>query len=258
MSFDGSSGVNLPGTQQLLNSTLKASEGFTYEAWFTYVGGGVINSIIDYAGTEKLVRETAGIGAAYRNNSANPLYQLGPADPVDPPEWHYAAVVFKPTSTVDATNGITGDLTFYYDSNEPTETVTGVRISDFGDSLNRTISVGAHPLGFGGDFYNGLIYEPRVTLGALEASELLYGGQVEVVLPAITALELAKLSNSITRTSTVGANYRVEYSSDLEIWNEAGTIQATEESTTFTQLFEPNFQELADAPELFYRVMVLN
>jgi hypothetical protein len=160
MSFNGAAGVNLPGTQQLLNSELEANGGFTYEAWFTYAGGEDINSIIDYAGTEKLVRQAAGSGAGYRNNSAEPLYELGPAEPVDPAEWHYAAVVFTPTSTVDGAGGITGIFTFYYDSNEPSQTVEGVTISNFGDSLVRTISVGAHPLGFGGDFYNGLIYEP--------------------------------------------------------------------------------------------------
>lgn len=175
MVFDGASGINLPGSQQLLNSTLASEGGFTLEAWFNYGGGGNINSIIDYAGTEKLVREASGTDAAYRNNSAPPLYSLGAAG-VD--EWHYSAIVFSPTSEVDGSGGITGDFTFYFDSATPAFTETGVSISDFGDSLNRTIGVGTHPVGFGGDFFNGLIYEPRVSLGALEASELMIANAI--------------------------------------------------------------------------------
>ena len=45
---------------------------------------------------------------------------------------------------------------------------------DFGDSLNRPIGVGRHPLGFGGDHFDGLVYEPRVTLGALAPFDLLW------------------------------------------------------------------------------------
>lgn len=175
LSFDGSSGINLPGTRQLLNSTLETAGGFTYEAWFNWAGGGNINSIIDYAGTEKLVREVSGTGAAYRNNSAAPLYPLGAAEPG---EWHYTAIVFSPTSTVDGTGSITGDFTFYFDSATPVATETGVTISNFGDSLNRTIGVGTHPVGFAGDFFNGLIYEPRVSTGALNSSELLISNLV--------------------------------------------------------------------------------
>jgi len=50
------SGILAPGTQQLLNSTVAAEGGFSFEAWVAYTGGGNVNSIIDYAGTEKLVR----------------------------------------------------------------------------------------------------------------------------------------------------------------------------------------------------------
>lgn len=194
MVFDGASGVNLPGTQQLLNSTLETEGGFTIETWFNYSGGGNINSIIDYAGTEKLVREAAGTGAAYRNNSALPLYSLGTAEPG---EWHYAAVVFSPTSAVDGTGAITGDFTFYFDSATSVLTETGVSISDFGDSLNRTIGVGTHPVGFAGDFFNGLIYEPRVSLGALEPSELMISSAIPE--PGSITLILGSLFLTIVR-----------------------------------------------------------
>jgi hypothetical protein len=166
---------------------LESKGGFTYEAWFNFAGGGNINSIIDYAGTEKLVRQLSETTAGFRVNSAAPIYPLGSAAEGS---WHYVAMVFTPTSTV--TGGeITGDLTFYFDSATPVGTETGVTISDFGDSLNRTIGVGTHPQGFGGDFFNGLIYEPRVSLGALDSSELLIAtvipepGSVSLLLGAL-------------------------------------------------------------------------
>ncbi|MEZ5302512.1 MAG: lamin tail domain-containing protein [Verrucomicrobiales bacterium] len=172
LTFANSGGVVAPGLQQLLNSVVEAAGGFTYEAWFKYTGGGNVNSIIDYAGTEKLVRNVGATTAGYLNNSAAPQYALGDSAAGD---WHYAAVVFTPTSGVDASGGITGNFAFYYDGTEaPSSTATGVTISNFGDSLNRTIGVGMHPSGFGGDFFNGLIYEPRVSLGALTPGQLLY------------------------------------------------------------------------------------
>jgi hypothetical protein len=185
MVFNGSSGVNLPATQQLLNSTIAANGGFTYEAWFSFAGGGTVNSIIDYAGTEKLVREATGTDAGYRNNSAAPLFLLGAA-PAN--EWHYAAVVFNPTGPVAGDGSITGDFSFYYDSTTATSTATGVNISNFGDSLNRTIGVGTHPVGFAGDFFNGLIYEPRVSLGALSSSQLLFVPEPSGIILAASAL----------------------------------------------------------------------
>ena len=90
-------------------------------------------------------------------------------------QWHYVAVVFKATR-LDSQTNVTGNFTFYLDTNVPTGFVSGAVISPYGDSLNRTIGVGTHPVGFSSDFFNGLIYEPRVTLGALPSTGLLFNG----------------------------------------------------------------------------------
>jgi hypothetical protein len=181
LSFAGDGGFNLPGTQQLLNSTIDANGGFTFEAWFNFAGGGNVNSIIDYAGTEKLVRRAAATGVS--------MTAAGVGDPligaVGTNSWHYAAVVFTSTGLSGA--DITGDFTFYLDGTTPVGTLTGQTITAFGDSLNRTISVGAHPVGFAGDFYNGQIYEPRVSLGALSAGDLLYTAIPEPGAPLLLA-----------------------------------------------------------------------
>ena len=249
--FDGASGVNLPGTAQLLNSVIETAGGFTYEAWFKWGGGGQVNSIIDYAGTEKLVRQAEGSDCAYRNNSAAPLYLLGLAPEG---EWHYAAVVFEPTDPV-SNGSITGNLTFYFDSTEPTETIEAVTISDFGDSLNRTIAVGAHPLGFAGDFITGLIFEPRVSLGALTPEDLLFRSLPPIELE-ITEFSRIDGGNRLTFSSEVGLNYIVEYSMDLLNWFPAGPSNISEgESSVFVHNFSPGFESLATAPQVFYRVV---
>lgn len=164
-------GILAPGTQQLLNSAIEANGGFSYEAWVAYTGGGNVNSIIDYAGTEKLVRNVGASTIGYLNNSAGPQYPVADGTPN---EWHYSAVVFTPTGPVDGNGAITGSLAFYEDSNAPHSSVSNVTISNFGDSLNRTIAVGAHPVGFGGDFFQGNIFEPRVMLGEVAGTDLLY------------------------------------------------------------------------------------
>lgn len=168
LSFSGDGAFNLAGTQQLLNSTIDANGGFTFEAWFNYAGGGNVNSIIDYAGTEKLVRRVAATGVSMAaSGTGDPLIGATNVN-----IWYYAAVVF--TSTGLSGTSITGDFTFYLDGTTPVGTLTGQTIDNFGDSLNRTISVGGHPQGFAGDYFNGQIYEPRVSLGALTPGELLF------------------------------------------------------------------------------------
>ena len=164
----GTGGVRANGLQQMLNSDIMAAGGFTFEAWFKFTGGGNVNSIIDYAGTEKLDRPATATGVRMQTNNGI-VHLLGDTTIG---EWHYAAAVFTATSMSGVT--VTGDYTYYLDGIEPVATVTGVTISDFGDSLNRTIGVGMHPRGFTGDFFNGLIYEPRATLKALAPEALLY------------------------------------------------------------------------------------
>jgi hypothetical protein len=175
LTFDGGAGVLTPGTRQLLNANIHAAGGFTFEAWFKYTGSGNVNAIIDYAGTEKLVRRAGATGVS--------MTASGVGDPLigatDVNEWHYAAVVF--TSTGLSGGDVTGHFTFYLDDNAPTSTLTNQTISDFGDSLNRTIGVGMHPQGFGGDYFQGLIYEPRVSLGALTGGQLLFSSRPGIV-----------------------------------------------------------------------------
>lgn len=109
LDFNGASGITAPGTQQMLNTTIEANGGYVYEAWSNYTGGGNVNAIIDYAGTEKLVRRAASSVVGYLNNSAAPDYAVADGTPNT---WHYSAVRFTPTGPV-AGGSITGDFAFF-------------------------------------------------------------------------------------------------------------------------------------------------
>ncbi|MFT5856899.1 MAG: hypothetical protein ACI8XO_004155 [Verrucomicrobiales bacterium] len=166
-----SDGVNSPSNQELSNAAVIAAGGYTLEAWFKWNGGGNVNAIIDYAGTDKF-RMIAGTGILDINFDSG-----SGAQPIASPsigDWHYAAAVFTHDGGgVSGTGGIGGTVTWYFDGNTALGTAAAIK-DDFGDSLNRPIGVGRHPLGFGGDDFDGLIYEPRVSLGALSSSELLF------------------------------------------------------------------------------------
>jgi hypothetical protein len=92
---------------------------------------------------------------------------------VNPDEWHYVASVFDTQGGVVDNGSIAGIFRLYLDG-ALVNTTGEVTISDFGDSLNRPIGIAKHPLNFAGDRFAGLVFEPRVSLGALGANDLLY------------------------------------------------------------------------------------
>ncbi|YCM43602.1 hypothetical protein V2O64_20040 [Verrucomicrobiaceae bacterium 227] len=166
----GSAGINSASTQELSNSLITAEGGFVMESWFLWNGGGNVNSIIDYAGTEKF-RLNGGSGVLDFNfDSGTGAQDIGT---ITAGVWHYVAVIFEwDGGATNADGGIGGTLSYFLDSTVPLGTATVVK-DDFGDGLNRAIGVGRHPVGFVGDDFDGLIYEPRVTLGVLTPGELL-------------------------------------------------------------------------------------
>jgi hypothetical protein len=172
----GDSGVVTNAALLLSNGVIADEGGFTMECWFRWNGAGQVNSIIDYAGTEKLVLQRAGDGnqriLVMRFDSGFGDVDVGP---VGPGEWHYVAMVFDTAGAPLNDNGsITGTVTLYLDGLEPVGTVEGVTKATFGDSLVRGIGVGKHPVGFVGDFFDGLVFEPRVSLGAIQPEDLLF------------------------------------------------------------------------------------
>jgi hypothetical protein len=171
----GFDGVVSADIRELDNSFIADEGGFTYETWFKWNGIGDINSIIDYAGTEKLVID---VNAGSGNELRMRINSDPPADSfiaeVEPDQWYYSAVVFDTQGNEIAGDlSVTGVFLLYLDG-ELVETTDEVTITEFGDSLNRNIGISKHPLAFERDFFDGLVYEPRVSLGALTPTEFLY------------------------------------------------------------------------------------
>ncbi len=170
----GLDGVNSAGIRELENSLIAEAGGFTYETWFKWDGSGDINSILDYSGTEKMVIDVnagAGNELRMRINSDGSLDSF--ISEIEEETWYYSAVVFDTLGNDVVDASITGVFTLYLDG-EVMDVTDELTISDFGDSLNRSIGVAKHPEGFPRDFFSGLVYEPRVSLGALDPTELLY------------------------------------------------------------------------------------
>jgi hypothetical protein len=170
---NGAGGILTSGTSELLNSAIAAAGGFTMETWFYWHGGGTINALIDYAGAEKLVYDTtqpAGSQLRMRVNDDPALDCV--IGSVQPEQWHYVASVFDTQGNVLNDGSISGVFRLYMDGNMVTTTDT-MTISGLGDSRDLGIGVMRNPLNLDENF-DGLVFEPRVTLGALSRGDMLY------------------------------------------------------------------------------------
>lgn len=203
----GIGGIVSADLVELSNDLIADEGGFTYETWFFWDGAGDINSIIDYSGTEKLVidvNQGSSTELRMRVNSNGALDSYI-AD-VEPETWYYAAVVFDTEGNEMAEDfSITGVFNLYLDG-ELMDTTDEVTITEFGDSLGRSIGILQHPLAFSRDFFDGLVYEPRVSLGALTESELLWsGGMIRGDFNGNQVIDLEDV-NLLTMASAAGTN----------------------------------------------------
>lgn len=256
--FTNSQAITIPGTQQLSHAAVIAEGGFTYETWFKWDGAGNLNAMIDYAGTEKF-RMNTGSGVLDINFDSG----SGPQELAMPTanEWHYIGAVFEHDGEpVDADLKIHGTLTWYFDSKEVVNTVDATK-DDFGDSLVRTIGVGGHPLGFGADFMNGLMFEPRVSLGALTADELLFGGAPGETFRILTVDyddQAVDPTVAISWASRPQTTYGIDFTLDFTEWFELTDDTSSEgEVTTFTHHFLPDRPELVGQARIYYRVRTI-
>lgn len=260
-------GIVSPDVVELGNDLIADEGGFTYELWFNWSGFGDINSIIDYSGTEKLVidvNQGTGNELRMRVNSDGNLDTF--IAEVEPETWYYTAVVFDTEGNeLGDDNSITGVFHLYLDG-EKLETSDEVTITEFGDSLNRPIGVSKHPLGFARDFYEGLVYEPRVSLGALSPEELLYttggGGGVDGdfngsgdldledidLLTAAVAAASTDLSFDLTSDGAVNSDDVVFWTKDLaNSWVGDSNLDGEFNSGDFVAVFTPGKFESGNA-----------
>ncbi|MCA8961354.1 MAG: VCBS repeat-containing protein [Planctomycetes bacterium] len=163
--FGNPSGVVTDVRRLLDNTLIERAGGFTLECWFKYNGGGNLNSIFDYAGTEKLTVFGDQLIAAFHG----PQIFFGT---VVPGEWHYVAVTYDTRGApLNPDGSIPGWIDTYFDSLTPEAFQVPGAKSSFGDTLDRGLGIGMHPEGFTLDTLDGLVFEPRITLGVLTPSQ---------------------------------------------------------------------------------------
>lgn len=214
----GSAGVITAGTGLLSNAAIISTGGFTFEAWFKWDGGGNVNAIIDYAGTEKLHLNPANGNLIMSFDlDAGSIHQI--LGTVAAEHWHYVATVFAHDGNPESEGAINGTLSWYLDGTTPLGTAA-VTKGPIGDRLDRSIGVAMHPQGFAADYFDGLIYEPRVSLGALASHELLYSAG-----PRITSF-LADVQN-IPLGGSTRLSWNVSEADSSEIDHGIGEVAAT-------------------------------
>ncbi len=167
MSLTGANGGH--GTTaaiDLLNTTtVAANGGFSMEVWFKWDGTDGTRKLIDYAGTEYLRTNGGQIQFGLSNGGTVLGHDMVAG------QWYHALAVFDTTgnSAVEdpANSGeykVNGDANLYIDG-VLEDSATDVVKTGFGDSLNR--SIGLNMWTQGGDWNQGMIFNPSVYLGVV-------------------------------------------------------------------------------------------
>ena len=136
--------------------------GLTLEAWTKGGGGGLILSI---EGVYSL-QSTAG-GGAFVDGFDNANRRVDAS--FDRSEWHHLAGVLS--DPYMSGTSMYADMALYVDG-VLAGTLPNVQVNA---DLNRAAAVGNHPLTGINEPFGGLVYEPRISLGALIPSQFTYG-----------------------------------------------------------------------------------
>ncbi len=162
--------INTNAIDLITNASVAASGGFVYDFWFNPTGTntGGIKKIIDMAGTDLVAYDTntvprVTIGLSDMGETA--FYTGGG---LDPNGWNHVVVEFNSDGSQLIGNVVAGKLSVTV--NGITQNFGAKTVGNFGNSLNRTIGIGQHPLG--GEQFNGLIYNPTAFLGNTGLSAL--------------------------------------------------------------------------------------
>lgn len=173
MSISGNGGGH--GTTDaidLLNTTaVEANGGFTMDVWFKWEGTYTsVRKIIDYAGTESLRTQDSEIRFGL-SDSGTVL-----SHPIVGGQWYHAVAEFDTTGqTKEADPNYAGDFRILgqarlYIDDQLVDSSNGlVYKSGFGDSLNRKTGLNQWPQG--GDWNQGSIFNPQVSLGVVAIPE---------------------------------------------------------------------------------------
>jgi hypothetical protein len=213
--------ISTPGTvatakTRLLNRpAVITAGGYTYDVWFKGVQGATVQKVMDYAGTEYIATRDSNADGddhpgeviiSVSNNSS--FMVLDTDDGLNLTDWNHLVFTFQVT---DETNpaAVLGEATANLNGTITTRSGT---LTNFGDTLNRTLNIGSHPLA-GVDLYHGLIYNPMVYLG------------VPPVAGGDAAISFVRSGNSLEITYT-GV---LQSSENLQTW--ADVVNATSPHT---------------------------
>lgn len=139
---------------------IRANEGLTLEAWIKGNGDGTgIDKVLSVAGAFNL-QVNEGVLTTENGFTSDAAQTL-----VDLSEWTHVVAVFRLSENDTGSGALLADLELYVD---------GVLADTFKDSLfssdlDRGLGIGQHPT-TNGERYGGLIYEPTVSLSALDGT----------------------------------------------------------------------------------------
>jgi hypothetical protein len=172
-SFDATAGpndFNTDATLLLENSILQTNNGYSYEVWFKWNGEGSNNKIIDYAGTESLrINGDAELlfGAIETSIAQGYLGWDIIYGPLEADQWYHIIATFDSEgNSLDENGALLGNAKLFIDD-ELVAFTNNVKKGTYGDELNRKIGYCNHPNRYAGNEFNGLIHNPRVTLGVI-------------------------------------------------------------------------------------------
>ncbi|NWK54514.1 PEP-CTERM sorting domain-containing protein [Verrucomicrobiaceae bacterium N1E253] len=167
LNYSSTYGVVTTNAIDLLNNAdVIANGGYTMTASFKGLSNNT-RKIIDYAGTEYIGARSNNGGEVVIGISNTVPMILTTTEGLNVTDWNQITYSFAVTNASDPA-AILGDIRV--DLNGTVTTLNGQTLTDFGDSLDRSIGVGRHP-SFSSDHFRGQIYAPAVYLGVSEVPE---------------------------------------------------------------------------------------
>ena len=169
-------GASTNSTNLVNNANIAAAGGFTLEDWVyrtADTNASSVEKVIDMGGVYRLQVSPSADTIQFNMNGATAPLPAG--------EWHHVAAVFDAQgNAVDGSGNLAGVSRLFVDGQQVggDQAYTLPASYDTSYLQTRPIGVGRHPVG--GEQFQGLHYDSRVTLGALAPGEFLASAQREV------------------------------------------------------------------------------
>lgn len=168
LDFASAAGAVVTTRLQVLNKpVIVEAGGFTIDLWFKGGLGEGTGKVLDYAGTEYIAVSGSNSdaddneGEVFVGLSNNRNFAVLDADDGYLPDgWNHLVWTFEVTDEFDSA-AVVGNVVI--DLNGIRTVVDGAVLTNQGDSLNRPLAIGRHPVS--GENFTGLVYHPVIHLG---------------------------------------------------------------------------------------------